>query len=237
MAVDPMGMAGGLLCVWNSGVFSMKACCSNRNIILLSGIVLSRFECVIANAYALNKIECKSNLWKSICNMKSIILQPRCLRRDFNKIKQLGERVRCSRRDRDTKDFNEFIESMEVTDLPMLGRKFIWCNAANGEKWSRIDRFLLSSEWLECFKFNVWGLPRVVSDHCLVLLMEYDRDWGPRPFKFINAWVLHPQFCSVVKKSWEEYNVHGRASFVFFAKLKALKLILKKWNIETFGNV
>ncbi|KAL7179147.1 hypothetical protein ACSBR1_042516 [Camellia fascicularis] len=108
------------------------------------------------------------------------------------------------------KDFHEFVESMEVTDLPMLGRKFTWCNAADGEKWSRIDRFLLSSEWLECFKFNAWGLPRVVSDHCPVLLMEYDRDWGLRPFK---------------------------AGFVFFAKLKALKLILKKWNIETFGNV
>ncbi|CAL5351436.1 unnamed protein product [Camellia sinensis] len=135
------------------------------------------------------------------------------------------------------KNFNDFIDLMEVTELDMLGRKYTWCNAAEEEKWSKIDRFLLSPEWLLMFKFKVWGLPRVVSDHCPMILMEDTRDWGPRPFRFINAWVLHTQFLSVVKKAWEEAVVSGWTGYRIFAKLKAVKVSLKQWNLEVFGDI
>ncbi|XP_028116809.1 uncharacterized protein LOC114314525 [Camellia sinensis] len=98
---------------------------------------------------------------------------------------------------------------MDVSDLPMLGRKFTWCNALEGDKWSRIDWFLISLEWLGMFNCKVWGLPRVVSDHYPIVLMKDDWDWGPRPFKFINASTLHPQFFQVVKTLWEDSAVTG----------------------------
>ncbi|KAL7229687.1 hypothetical protein ACSBR2_008237 [Camellia fascicularis] len=124
-----------------------------------------------------------------------------------------------------------------LAELEMLGRKYIWYNAVEREKWSKIDRFLLSPEWLLMFKVKVWGLSRIVSDHCLLVLMEDTRDWGPRPFRFINAWVLHPQFISVVKKAWEETMVSGWAGYRIFAKLKAVKVSLKQWNLEVFGDI
>lgn len=126
---------------------------------------------------------------------------------------------------------------MEVTELPLLGRQFTWCNAADGEKWSKLDRFLLSPEWVHMFKFKFWGLPRYESDHCPIVLMEDVRNWGPRPFRFINAWVLHPQFLLFVKQSLEALGVSGGARFVISSKLKALKLKLKQWNAELFGDI
>lgn len=66
----------------------------------------------------------------------------------------------------------------------MLGRKFTWCNTLEGKKWSRIDRFLLSPEWLVTYKLKLWGLPRTISDHCPLLLMEDGRDWGPNLSSF-----------------------------------------------------
>ncbi|XP_028102784.1 uncharacterized protein LOC114302020 [Camellia sinensis] len=143
--------------------------------------------------------------------------KPWCLGGDFNKIRNLGERIGTSRRDRGMKEFNDFIDRCEVVDVQMIGRKYTWCNALNGNKWSRIDRFLINPEWMERFKFKLWGLPRVASDHCPIVLMEDEKDWGPKPFKFLNAWLLHPNF----------------ASF----KAVHLKLTLKKWSKEVYGNV
>ena len=40
-----------------------------------------------------------------------------------------------------------------------------------------------------------------------------------------------------VRTWWESYHFQGSPSFWFASKLKALKLDLKKWNDEEFGNV
>ncbi|XP_028069647.1 uncharacterized protein LOC114272174 [Camellia sinensis] len=135
------------------------------------------------------------------------------------------------------KDFNDFIDKCELTEIQMMRRKFTWCNAIDGNKWSKIDRFLLSPEWLERFKLKLWGLPRLIYDHCPLALLEDDRDWGPKPFKFTNAWLLHPNFVSFLVKVWQETQINGRAGFILHRKLHALKLALKKWSKEVFGNV
>ena len=36
---------------------------------------------------------------------------------------------------------------------------------------------------------------------------------------------------------WESYHFQGTSSFVLANKLKMLKIDLKKWNVEVFGNV
>jgi hypothetical protein len=40
-----------------------------------------------------------------------------------------------------------------------------------------------------------------------------------------------------VKRWWGSCIYEGRPSYVFARKLKALKVDLKKWNEEVFGNV
>ncbi|KAL7161405.1 hypothetical protein ACSBR2_041963 [Camellia fascicularis] len=70
-----------------------------------------------------------------------------------------------------------------------------------------------------------------------ILMMEDDRNWGPKPFKFINAWLLHPNFLHEVRKVWDSTRVHGWASYIIMEKLRALKVALKRWNVEVFGDV
>lgn len=106
---------------------------------------------------------------------------------DYNEIRSLAERRGCTRRDKGMQDFNNFVDRLEMVDIPMLGRSFTWSNSVEGERWSKIDRFLLHPRWLEKFRFKLWGLPRLVSDHCPLLLKDDERNWGPRPFRFLNA--------------------------------------------------
>ncbi|XP_028053768.1 uncharacterized protein LOC114258112 [Camellia sinensis] len=237
MSVDSVGSAGGLLCIWNPVVFQLKNYCCNRNFILLAGSIFSSFNCVIVNVYGPNDPVGRKRVWDILMNLKSHFLEPWCLGGDFNVIKSISERKGCSRRDKGMREFNELIEQLEVFDLPMCGRKFTWCHSQEGDRWSRLDRFLLNPEWLQTFNFKLWGLPRLVSDHCPIILMEDERDWGPRPFRFINAWSLHPNFLPFVEQTWAALNVLGWAGFRCLVKFKGLKSALKGWNKEVFGNV
>ncbi|XP_028098889.1 uncharacterized protein LOC114298504 [Camellia sinensis] len=181
MAVDAMGVAGGLLCIWDPEIFQLSECCSSRNFILLSGTILHSFNCVVINVYAPNDVMKRGKVWESLLKLKTCFPKPWCLGGDFNEITSLRERIGNSRRDRGMKEFKEFIDSCEVADMQMIGRKFTWCNAQDGNKWSRIDRFLLSPEWLERYKFKLWGLPRLVSDHCPIVLKKMRGIGAPHP--------------------------------------------------------
>ncbi|XP_028073736.1 uncharacterized protein LOC114276156 [Camellia sinensis] len=67
--------------------------------------------------------------------------------------------------------------------------------------------------------------------------MEDERDWGPKPFRFLNAWTLHPSFSKLFVAIWSSSLVTGWAGYILVQKLKHLKLALKKWNVEVFGDV
>ncbi|XP_028122989.1 uncharacterized protein LOC114320091 [Camellia sinensis] len=202
-----------------------------------AGTLFSSFNCVIVNVYDPSEVAKRKELWDNFARLKNTFLGPWCMGGDFNEIRTISERIGCSRRDRGMREFNTMIDQLEMIDLPMLGRKFTWCNSQIREKWSRIDRFLLNDEWLQNFNFKLWGLPRLLSDHCPIILMEDERDWGPRPFRFLNAWALHPKFISLVEESWSESQVFGWAGYRCLKKLKALKQKLKVWNIEVFGKI
>ncbi|XP_028087686.1 uncharacterized protein LOC114288382 [Camellia sinensis] len=67
--------------------------------------------------------------------------------------------------------------------------------------------------------------------------MEDERNWGPSPFRFVNAWTLHPEFILIAQKAWSERLVQGWAGYRVQRKLGGLKEELKRWNIEVFGVV
>ncbi|XP_028079334.1 uncharacterized protein LOC114281087 [Camellia sinensis] len=237
MVVGSDGSAEALLCIWNPDVFRMVDCCCNKRFILISSKLLNTFDCSILNVYAPNKVSSRCQFWDTLLKLKSEFPKPWCLGEYLNEIRNIGERVGCSRRDKGMIDLNPFLKSCELNDLLLLGKKFTWCNAQDGEKWSRIDRFFLNLEWLLKFNFKEWGVPRFFSDHCPILLMDDERDWEPKPFRFINAWSSHPSFPSSVVKLCLESRIIGKAGYVLFQKLKMLKVELKKWNFEVFGNL
>ncbi|XP_028063179.1 uncharacterized protein LOC114266465 [Camellia sinensis] len=149
MGVDADGRAGGLLCIWHPDRFKVVDCCGSRNFIILSSISGQSFECSMVNVYAPNDVGKRRQLWESLKNLKISYPNPWCMGGDFNEIRFLSERKGCSRRDRGMNDFNELIDQLNLVDLPMKGRRFTWCNAQDGKRWSRIDRLLLEmkSSW------------------------------------------------------------------------------------------
>ena len=76
-----------------------------------------------------------------------------------------------------------------------------------------------------------------VSDHCAVVVKSMLKDWGPQPFRSIDAWQMESDFKELVKDKWNSYVVRRDGITNFKDKLKILKEDLKVWNREVFGNL
>lgn len=95
-----------------------------------------------------------------------------CLARDFNVVRIAEERKGASagRVTREMREFDDFISNMGLNDLPLIDKKFSW-HRSDGKAIGRIDRFLISNDWLDKWPdISQWGLSRTVCDHCSVLL-------------------------------------------------------------------
>ena len=103
---------------------------------------------------------------------------------------------------------------------------------------SRIDRTLASVDWVDHFgHVSQRVLPRVVSDHCPLLLVAGCVNKGQNAFNFKNMLLKEEGFVERVRQWWNGYCFLGSLSFILARKLKALKDYLKKWNKEVFGDL
>jgi len=76
--------------------------------------------------------------------------------------------------------------------------------------------------------------PREDSDHCAIVVKSWVKDWGPKPFKTVDAWLLEPGFKELVKGKWNSYEVQGNSMGKVKEKLRCLKGDLKEWDRSVF---
>jgi len=112
-----------------------------------------------------------------------------CVVGDFHLIKSPGEmssaKIDVDLR-REMKRFKELIEKTELVDIPMVGKKYTGYKL-NGLVKSRIDRILVSREWLDKWlDSRYYVLDMSVSDHCVLVLKTNIMDCGPKPFRSLD---------------------------------------------------
>ena len=238
------GNSGGILSIWGK---------SDSNLIYsfvgegLMGVCLEweplRRRCLVINVYSKCDLVGKQRLWEKLVLLRdSLGVATWCLIGDFNVVLHREERRGSSggpsvdyRRELDL--FNEVVYNLEVEDVNLVGRKFTWYNS-NGQSMSRIDRALISEEWVEYWgNVSLWVLPRDVSDHCPLVLKGVSTDWGPKPFWFNNRWLENRTFKGMVEESWKRHGGSGWMGFVLKSKLKGLKGDSRDWNRVEYGNV
>jgi hypothetical protein len=78
--------------------------------------------------------------------------------------------------------FHNFVEELELVDLPLLGWRFTWYHAS-GKAMSRIDRIFILDGWMSRWgNVSLWVPPHDVSDQCPLMLKYNQEDWGPKAF-------------------------------------------------------
>ena len=200
--------------------------------------MLDGFDWVGTGLYGLTHDEIRPDLWSELKVVCQQWVQPWCIFGDFNVVRFPNERLGCNRLSAAMVDFSNFIEDLNLVDLPLHGGSYTWCNGSSNPSMSRIDRVLVSADWEEHYPDVIQKLlPRPISDHTPILLEVGGMVRGKRAFKFENMWLKDPDFVNKVCGWWSHYSYSGMPSFVLCQKLKALKEDLKRWNKQVFGDV
>ncbi|XP_075088447.1 uncharacterized protein LOC142170438 [Nicotiana tabacum] len=103
--------------------------------------------------------------------------------------------------------------------------------------FKRLDRCLANLEFQQRFPgVEITHLSKIGSDHC-PMLIKCDIETPPikKPFRFLNFWVKHETFKSVVKANWQA-DFSADPFILFNHKLKKLKKALSSWSKSTYGD-
>ena len=97
--------------------------------------------------------------------------------------------------------FSDFIKGNYLVDLPLEGASFTWFRDSRSVCMSRIDRTLASVDWVDHFgNVSQRVLPRVVFDHCPLLVVAGSVNKGRSAFKFENMWLKEEGFVERVRQ-------------------------------------
>lgn len=150
----------------------------NYSISLLFTNKCDRFAWWFTAVYGPNCPITRPALWAELNFMRSLCALPWVLAGDFNTIRFQSEKRGGSDVTRSMTDFSDFIESNTLVDLPLQGVLFTWTNCQTPPIMTRIDRILVSQDWLDVYP-NVAqiALNRPTSDHTPLLLESFEEGW------------------------------------------------------------
>jgi hypothetical protein len=183
----------------------------------------------------------RRNLWNALTQIHSLHMLPWCYLGDFNTILGSHEYRGNSTPARITMtDFQNWTDSNNLIHLQTHGAFFTWANGRRGRRYTqkRLDRVIYDQTWFDsCNSVNVSTLTKSKSDHFPLLFEFKNIDiQHSSSFKFWKMWISHPDCAKVIQNSWN-VNVVGCPMYVLSEKLKRLKVELKTWNKNVFGNI
>ncbi|XP_020410870.1 uncharacterized protein LOC109946693 [Prunus persica] len=231
--VDATGFFGGVWLLWNGNSVSLHVVAhSSQSITAL--VTLGNQWWLLTVVYANPCSRIRESLWKYFDGLACASHLPWLVLGDFNDIASAGEKCG-GNLDLGGRSFVEWIDRNQLVDLGFFGAKFTWCNKRNAEGiiWKRLDRGLCNINWRLLFpEAHLSYLPRVNSDHCLVLVSLDSNHYPARgctPFRFQAMWMSHPDFPKFIHANWSIGDGHASQ------KSARLKSSLISWNRQVFG--
>jgi hypothetical protein len=237
-----MGNSGGILSIWRKSISRLIFTFIGEGFV---GVCLEwgveNHVVFVVNIYSKCDMVGKRRLWDSLVMSKGGFGGGKwCVVGDFNAVldgeERRGVNVNPYRSSSlELVEFQLFVNSMELEDIPVVGRKFTWFHP-NGRTMSRIDRAFVSDDWIALWGSpSLWVHPRDVSDHCPIVLRYNRVDWGLTPFRFNNYWLHHKDFRPLVEEWWTSFSLSGWMRFILKEKLKGLKSVIRSWHKEVYG--
>ena len=239
VALDAVNTTGGVLLMWDKRMVEQVDVVKGKFSVscLWKGLV-DGFDWACSGVYGPHTDGERLELWNELSSVRHRWASPWCAIGDFNIIRVPSERWGYSGFCPTMVAFSDWIDNLQLVDLPLVGGRYTWSNSSTPPSMSRLERALISSDWKEHFPdVQLKLLPRSVSDHHPIMVETGGMARGKSSFKFENMWLKEADFVAKVQGWWSSYVFTGTPSFVLASKLKALKEDLRHWNKETFGDV
>ncbi|XP_068498573.1 uncharacterized protein [Phaseolus vulgaris] len=176
-------------------------------------------------------------LWRDL----SFFTGPWCILGDFNVVLSADDckggvapnQVSCN-------EFLNWINTNDLSCMPFTGSCYTWCNGRRGlhRIHRRLDRALCNGvcldEWESC-SYQV--LVKNCSNHSPIIASLASNSLRKvNNFRFFSMWLQDTSCLKLIHDSWAN-QVVGCPMFILQLKLKMLKLELRDWNKNSFGNV
>ncbi|XP_022008089.1 uncharacterized protein LOC110907409 [Helianthus annuus] len=230
-SVDARGRSGGLISVWDPGMFSKQSIVRHDSFLLISGSLAgSNIYINIVNVYAPCDVMRRRLLWEELKTVKEASSGVWIMAGDFNEVRDEQERMNSRFDNQGAAIFNNFIAEAGLVEYQMCGYKFTYM-ADDGSSLSKIDRILVCDGFMNKWptaKFE--ALTKHASDHSPLVLSCKNVDFGPIPFRFFNRWLEEDGIGDVIKKIMEESMNGGNGMRELAKLLKNLKLGIKEWR-------
>ncbi|KAK9080577.1 hypothetical protein SSX86_000335 [Deinandra increscens subsp. villosa] len=237
---DASGRSGGLISIWDPSIFQKTLSHKSKFYLLTKGFLIgTQQEILIINVYGPHETPSKVALWLELgLKLAEYPSIPAILLGDFNEVRFPHERLNSEFHPANALNFNNFISNSGLREYNMGGRKFTYVSSS-GDKFSKIDRILVSPSFLRLWpNASLTALPRVHSDHCPLTLITNVLDFGPSAFRFYNSWIGRPGYMETVNAAYLQSVVPRNTppDRRLQLKLKSVKLALKSWNIDFRNN-
>lgn len=194
--------AGGIVTVWDHSKFVVFTKHVGERWILLEGLIMGvNLDCCVGVVYGPNDRIERRLFFENLKNVIQSINKPLLLLGDFNVVLFPFEKVGVFNDVGSMRDFSDWINDLDLLDLPLHGINYTW---RRNESKSKLDRGLCSDDWMRVFpNLRLIGLNRSSSDHNpIALLSDTIINWGPKPFRCFDAWFLNPEFKKFVRREW-----------------------------------
>lgn len=120
--IPSMGRSGGLICVWNSDIFSANFVTSGPGFLGVEGLWHGCSNKIfLCNVYWPQEASAKKFLWDSLLCLKEVSPSWWCIMGDFNVVRYAEERLGCSFNHNKASDFNCFIDAAQLFEPPLGG--------------------------------------------------------------------------------------------------------------------
>ncbi|WCJ37367.1 DNAse I-like superfamily protein [Euphorbia peplus] len=229
--VEAIGFAGGIWVLWNNPI-KISVLASSWQFVHLQVQLLHSDPFLFTAIYGSPNPTRRKWLWDGLSSLAANIKEPWILARDFNAILTSEDKRGGSiRRMRGCPLFQDFMDAAGLHDLGFTGPRFTW---KRGLLLERLDRAVGNSVWSDTYpRTTINHLPRIKSDHRPLLLSignPISHQFFPKPFRFIRAWLEHPDYQQLVLNAWNQ-------SEGLDLNISNLTDLLKIWNVEVFGNI
>lgn len=196
---------------------------------------------LVSAIYASTTYRARRSLWHELLQFQQSNSGPWCCIGDFNCIlgahEQRGQRLPASIA---CNEFKDWSDAANLIHVDTRGAEFTWRNGRRGLDHTerRLDRVLCNNDWLSCWTSSTcYTLIRNKSDHHpIVFDMQRDTETFNSSFNFLRMCSSHLDCLPVIADSWNA-PVLGCPMFILAQKLKNLKVVLKVWNKDKFGDV
>jgi hypothetical protein len=180
----------------------------------------------------------KQEFLNEIVDIHNSVIGPWLILGDFNLIKEARDKNNSNIDRRWMNKFKAALNSSNLLELPLIGRKYTWSNEQERPTLVRLDRAFCSTDWEMRFP-GAKLLPQStgIYDHCPLLLVDEEITKTGRRFRYEGFWECFSGFKEVVAQAWN-MDVGNRSPIAAFdLKLRRTKQALKLWSKNHVGDI